>query len=138
MTAELLQQVALAAGGVAVGFVLGRWERTVNKAKPTRQRWREIGLTLFGLLIVTSVLVTYLQGQATVSCYRGFFAQVSTAFKERSEASGETAALQRALAQASLVNDETIRRRALVDYVAALDAAEATRRAAPIPELPSC
>lgn len=135
---EIVRQVLIAVGGVAVGWGLGRWERTSHAGKPVRRRWWEIAKTLFGLLVVALVALTFVQGQAQVQCFRGFFSEVADSIKARSDAAGQTTAAQRKLAQASLVNDEVVRRRALVEYVAALDQTEQVRRAEPLPEVPSC
>lgn len=136
--AEILRQALIAVGGIAVGWGLGRWERATQAGTPARKRWWEIAKTLFGLVVVGMVVATYLQAQGQVDCYRGFFSEVADSIRARSESAGQTTTAQRKLAQASLVNDETVRRRALVEYVAALDETERVRHAEPLPEVPSC
>jgi hypothetical protein len=150
---DLLQNLLFSGGGLAVGFILGRWERHANAGKPIRERWRDIAQTLLGLVIVALVVVTFWQQQSQTECHRAYFAGVSQSLADRTAASaGDRASnLEVIRAQKELLatqnpgRDPGIAAAALGRYVDALTAQEqallalsdaATR--SPIPQPPDC
>lgn len=136
--ADLALHAALAVLAFAVGYVLGRVERMTATGKTTRRRWLDIARVMFGVLVVSVVVVSYVQDRQRVECESAWFVQATEALRERSDAAGRSAADQRELLEASLSGDPARARRATQDYIAALERAEAIRQATPIPVPPEC
>lgn len=151
-TLDLIRELAVALGGICVGFVIGRWERRVNADRPSRERWFEIARLALGLLILAAVGVTVWQVQSVSACQAKFATQVAQAIADRSEANGASTQLDDAANRslATLVDAILSPQRdddlaALQDFRAAIDRQhdaladlERVRLAAPLPAPPRC
>jgi hypothetical protein len=143
---ELAQKILIAVVCLGVGYGVGRYRGQATMGLPRRQRWRDIGGTIMGVIVVVAVGFTVFQVQGEsvrqrdqARCLADYSYGVAQTVQKRSEATGDeiTAeiAVLRAQLQARSRDDQFA---AIERAIAALEELQRARAAAPLPERPVC
>lgn len=134
---DLLIYAALLLIGAIGGYVVGRAERQLGTGKTLRQRLILLARVLTGLLLLAGIVFFGVKQAQRAECYSDYFIAVSGSLKERSDATGQDLASERALWQA-VVDTEALDLDVARARIAAIDELQAARAAAPIPTPPRC
>lgn len=118
------------------GFLLGRIERATMGRRPARERWNLIARLALAAALVFFAIYTQAAAARQNACYLGYFTQVSASLADRSAATGRASAAELAYLDTIAADGDVAAAR--TTYAAALRQLESDRRAAPLPQPPSC
>lgn len=133
MTASYV--AGLVTGGIG-GFLVAQFERHLQDGKTFRQRLFGAARVLAGLAVLALLAYQLAGASSRNDCLQNYFVAVSDALRDRSQATGDSAASERAV-WVSLRRGE-IDPRAAAERVASIDRLEAARLIAPLPPPPEC
>lgn len=143
---ELTQKILIAVVCLGVGYGVGRYRGQATMGLPRRQRWRDIGGTIMGVIVIVAVGCTVFQVQTEAThqrdqarCLAEYSYGVAQTVQKRSDATGEEITAEIAVLRAQLEahsrNDQLA---AIERAITALEELQRARAAAPLPERPVC
>lgn len=145
MISELLEETIIAVVSLSLGYAVGRYRRQATMGKPQRERLKDIGQAVIGLVIVMAVGLTVFQVQSNAArdreiaqCFLAFAADSASAIAERSAANGERDRQLVEVVDSVLGEDQELSRETLQRFRDAVAEAEAKRAARPLPAPPRC
>lgn len=142
---ELAQKILIAVVCLGLGYVVGRYRGQATMGLPRRQRWRDIGGTIMGVIVVVAVGFTTFQVQTESThqrdqarCLADYSYRVAQSVTERRAANAERDRQLIGLVDTILTGDRGTNRAALAGFRDAVAEAERRGAAVPLPEPPRC